>query len=267
MKKRPIHQNLNTSFVSVGALVRYLRDLQFVGSIRLEFASYEAEIVFTEKKTIRAREYDHISGQISHGEHALEQILIRSKEPHGRIHVLRATEGYAGREDGSVFVDKVIVKRARHMAASAGGGVGRSIDENEVVLTGRDAENALILASISEFLRIIDDALAAGRLSFAAAFRLACDGIAAEFPFLRERRDALVYRKGEITVNVEAEIEEVAEAVFAALHPIYDRLRSEPKYSEIVRVSSDRLIELATSRRSQLQRFGIIHHVERLLAA
>ena len=45
MKKQPIHQNLNTSFVNVAALVRYLRGLQFVGSIRIELASYEADII------------------------------------------------------------------------------------------------------------------------------------------------------------------------------------------------------------------------------
>ena len=71
MKKQPIHQNLNTTFVNVEALVRYLRGLSFVGSIRIELASYEAEIVFTSSKTVRAREYDHDAGRISHGEEVL----------------------------------------------------------------------------------------------------------------------------------------------------------------------------------------------------
>src|SRR6187200_2749114 len=109
MKKQPIHQNLNTSFVNVGALVRYLRQLQFVGSIRVEMSSYEADIIFTSSKTIQAREYDHIAGRISQGEHALQRILIRSKEPHGRVHVFKAVEGYGGADDVSVFVDKSII--------------------------------------------------------------------------------------------------------------------------------------------------------------
>src|SRR5215210_6521936 len=108
MKKEPIHQNLNTSFVDVGALVRYLRGLQFVGSIRIELSSYEADIVFTSSKTIIAREYDHIAGRISHGQQALQRILIRAKEPHGRIHVYKAGDG-----DGTVFIDKSIVSGAR----------------------------------------------------------------------------------------------------------------------------------------------------------
>src|SRR6478609_4796545 len=120
MKKQPIHQNLNTSFVNVGALVRYLRQLQFVGSIRVELSSYEADIIFTSSMTIRAREYDHIAGRISQGEQALKRILIRCKEPHGKIDVYKAAEGYAG-ADESVFVDKAIIVDAREMAASSGG--------------------------------------------------------------------------------------------------------------------------------------------------
>src|SRR5688572_12952467 len=148
MKKQPIHQNLNTSFVNVGALVRYLRGLQFVGSIRIELSSYEADIVFTDSKSIRAREYDHIAGRISHGEHALKRILIRAKEPNGRIHVYKAVEGYSGRDDGSVFVDKAIMTNAREMAASGGGSATKE-QNSEFVLSMQDGENALILAALS----------------------------------------------------------------------------------------------------------------------
>ena len=265
MKKQPIHQNLNTTFVNVGALVRYLRGLSFVGSIRIELASYEAEIVFTESKTIRAREYDHIAGRISHGENALQRILIRAKEPHGRIHVYKATEGNSGRDDGSVFVDKAIMSGARQLAASRGG-VGVS-GNREIVLSGREGENALVLAALSELLREIDTSLAKGRLSFAAAFRVACDEIASEFPFLQESRQALVYRKGEIALNTEADSAIVASAVFAALQPIFRRLRSELKYRELLKILSDRLLELVTERRREFVKLGLIDHIEGLLAS
>ena len=266
MKKQPIHQNLNTSFVNVGALVRYLRGLQFVGSIRIELASYEAEIVFTEAKSIRAREYDHIAGRISHGEHALKRILIRAKEPHGRIHVYKSVEGYAGRDDGSVFVDKVIMSGAREMAANHGGVIAHT-GHQEIVLTTRDGENAVVLATLSELLREIETMLAVGKLSFDAAFRVACDNIAAEFPFMQTNGRALIYRKGEITVNAQADADLIAEAVFAALRPIFDRLRSELKYRELIHILSERLLELSTERRPEFVRLGLMKHIEELLAS
>ena len=266
MKKQPIHQNLNTSFVNLGALVRYLRSLQFVGSIRVELASYEAEIVFTESKSIRAREYDHIAGRIAHGQQALQRILVRAKEPHGRIHVYKCTEGYAGHDDGSVFVDKMIMSGARELAANRGG-VNMHIGANqEIILSSKASENALVLAALSEFLRIVDEALAVGNLSFCAAFRLACDGIADRFPFMKENKNAFQYRKGEIVVETEAEVAEVTSAVFAALRPIFRRLRAEAKYREIARTATDRLIEVAAARRRELVKLGLMSHIEHLLA-
>ena len=264
MKKQPIHQNLNTSFVNVGALVRYLRSLQFVGSIRIELASYEAEIIFTESNTVRAREYDHIAGRISHGEHALQRILIRAKEPHGRIHVYKAVDGYTGRDDGSVFVDKAIMSGAREMAVSVGGTVVQA--GKEYILTGRDGANALVLAALSELLRIIDESLAVGNLSFSEAFQLACESIAAEFPFLRERKGALAYKNGEIMLGAEADAELISAAVFAALRRIFQHLRSEAKYNEMLRISRERLQEIAATKRTDFVRLGIMTHMDDLLA-
>jgi hypothetical protein len=267
MKKQPIHQNLNTSFVNVGALVRYLKGLQFVGSVRIELASYEAEIIFTESNTIRAREYDHIAGRIAHGEHALQRILIRAKEPHGRINVYKATEGYTGRDDGSVFVDKAIMTGAREMARSNGGTAVNTAIAREIVLSGRDSENALVLAALSELLRVIDESLAKGNLSFPAAFRVACDAVAGQYSFMMGANEAIVYKNGEIKLNVEAEVDLVSSAVFAALRPIFKRLRSEVKYSGLLETLSDRLLELSAERRIEFVNLGIMNHVEDLLAA
>jgi hypothetical protein len=214
---------------------------------------------------VRAREYDHIAGRISHGEHALERIIVRTKEPHGRIHVYKSVDGYAGGDDGSPFVDKAIMAGARELAASAGG-ITAQMPQQEVVLSGPDGEKALVLAALSEVLRQIEASFAAGRLSFDAAFRTACEGVAAQFSFMQGNEAALVYRKGEITLNTEAETKIVAEAVFAALRPIFAKLRNKIKYAEILRDVSDRLIEISAERRTEFAQLGLIDNIERLLA-
>ena len=262
MKKEPIHQNLSTSFVNVAALVNYLRGLQFVGSIRIELSSYEADIIFSSSRKITAREYDHIAGRISHGEHALQRILIRAKEPHGRIHVYRAGHGYAG-GDEPVFIDKAIITNAREMAASLGGtrsrGAGFDVFSSE-------RENSSLLGALSDLLRIVDESLAVGKLSFPAAFRIACDRVAHAFPFMQNANGALAYKDGEIVLNVEVDSDDITAAVFAALRPIFKRLRQHAKYSELLRISSDRLREISTARSSEFVRLGLMRHIEALLA-
>lgn len=263
MNKQPIHQNLNTSFVNVGALVRYLRGLQFVGSIRIELSSYEADIIFTTSKTIIAREYDHIAGRISHGPQALQRILIRAKEPHGRIHVYKSMDGSTGAA-GRIFVDKSIVASAREMAASRGG-TRSTYTTHEFLLSGSDGESSLILGALSELLRMIDESLAKGKLSFTAAFTIACEAIAADFPFMTASERAIVYEDGEIRVATDAEASSVASAVFAALRPIFIRLRSEQKYDEIFRLMTGKLRESIATRRSEYVRLGLMSHIEELL--
>lgn len=87
MKNRPIHENLDTSFVNLSALLRYLRRRQFDGSVRVELSGYEADITLTADNQIKVREYDQIAGRIAEGEQALQRILIRAREPGGIIHV------------------------------------------------------------------------------------------------------------------------------------------------------------------------------------
>ena len=87
MKNRPIHENLDTSFVNLSALVRYLRRRQFAGGIRIELSGYEADIILTAENQMKVREYDRIAGRIAEGEDVLQRLLIRAREPGGVIHV------------------------------------------------------------------------------------------------------------------------------------------------------------------------------------
>ena len=89
MKHRPIHENLDTSFVNLSALVRYLRRRQFVGKVRVELSGYEADIFLGEANHLRALEHDRIAGRIAEGEEALQRILIRSREPGGIVGVFQ----------------------------------------------------------------------------------------------------------------------------------------------------------------------------------
>src|SRR5215218_9234891 len=87
MKDRPIHENLDTSFVNLSALIKYLRRRQFAGYVRIELSGYEADIYLTAENQLKVREYDHIAGRIAEGEEALHRILIRAREPGGIINV------------------------------------------------------------------------------------------------------------------------------------------------------------------------------------
>ena len=90
MKTRPIHENLDTSFVNVSALLRYLQRRQFVGRIRVELSGYEADISLLEGNKMQVREHDLLAGRVAEGEEALQRLLIRAREPGGTINVYQS---------------------------------------------------------------------------------------------------------------------------------------------------------------------------------
>jgi hypothetical protein len=130
MKKLMIHQNLSTSFVDLPSLIRHLREFQFVGSIRVELATYEGEIIFTGSPKLRAREHDRLAGRISMGEKALVRILRKACEPFGRIHVYQDD----GRRDADIYVDQTILAAAQQSLTDLGGRlVRRRFDGDSIV--------------------------------------------------------------------------------------------------------------------------------------
>ena len=87
MNKHPIHENLDTSFVNLSALIKYLRRRQFVGSVNIRLNGYKASVRLKKDNKLEVNEHDQISGKVSVGEEALQRLLARSKEPGGTINV------------------------------------------------------------------------------------------------------------------------------------------------------------------------------------
>lgn len=92
MKIDSTHKNLNTSYVNLSALLKFLRRENFIGSVHFETKGYEADIFFTKENEIQARENDHFAGRISVGSEVLSHILIRAHEPDGIINVFDEEE-------------------------------------------------------------------------------------------------------------------------------------------------------------------------------
>lgn len=92
MKINSTHKNLNTSYVNLSALLKFLRGQNFIGRVHFEAKGYEAEIFFTKENKLNARENDHLAGRISVGDEVLSHILIRAHEPGGVINVFDETE-------------------------------------------------------------------------------------------------------------------------------------------------------------------------------
>src|ERR1041384_2036165 len=92
MKIRPLYKNLDTSFVNLSALLRYLRQRGFVGLVRVDIENYRAEISFDESHKVRMREFLNGTGRPADGSGALQRVLVRSRMAGGTIFVYEAVK-------------------------------------------------------------------------------------------------------------------------------------------------------------------------------
>lgn len=89
-------ENLDTSYVNLPALLRYLRDRNFTGRVHVALDQYEADVFLFGSQTPGVRETDHSTGRGAQGDAAMDRLLVRSREPGGLISVYeRAAEAKA----------------------------------------------------------------------------------------------------------------------------------------------------------------------------
>lgn len=333
MKNRPIHENLDTSFVNLSALVRYLRRRQFAGSIRIELSGYEADIVLTAENQMKVREYDRIAGRIAEGEEALQRLLIRAREPGGVIHVYQTVAETDEVEQKSEVIEKAekIEKIEEKEATTqpvpvhalnkttAAGGNGRSelseakpvpptppairlpnIKAVTVPVVKKDLPPAEIkhapaklpklpfeltnkveskvkqiqpspqdwqtlLNLIGELLKTFDDCLAAAHLDFSAAFQKACQEISADYPFLHPVTGSLSYQNGKLEMHEQISPKLFSASINETLRRILEKLGTNPKFAEVHRTTSQRIIALIHQRKPFYDNFSITPQLEKNL--
>lgn len=259
MNGYPIHQNLSTSFVNFAALVRHLRGLQFTGTVKLELSSYEAEIIFTTRDRIQAREYDRLVGRISQGEHAFRRILVRSREPFGRIQVIRTDAVESFELIKKPFVDERIITGARVATVDISG----LADLRAENLGPRRSEEVRKLAG--ELLGVFEDSFSRTGMSFEQAFENACQFVSEDFSFLDPEDGDVKFRSGELSFQNQPDTARLFDGLTTALKHILDRLSGVSTYTKLVIYTRHRLQAYTSQKHTTYAHYGLLPCVDRLL--
>ena len=327
MKNRPIHENLDTSFVNLSALIKYLRRRQFVGQVRIELSGYEADIYLTAENQLKVREYDHIAGRIAEGEEALQRILIRSREPGGIVNVYQAvaeSEAIIEKiEKKEIVVEKkepvienkplieIIEENSVPFETNGANGNGNGKPKIEFPAGGHAAngngkskpptseksdetpvapkpklpnlpfeftnkveakakqqtlsaeDRGMLLNLTGELLGTVDRSLGMAKLDFSTAFQKACAEISADYPFLT----TLNYQKGKIAVSEQTNPKFFIAGILEALRRILEKLGANPKFGEVHRYTTQRILALIHQRRPFYDKFFITKPLEKILGA
>ncbi|HEY9405448.1 MAG TPA: hypothetical protein VIQ24_22550, partial [Pyrinomonadaceae bacterium] len=213
---RALHENLDTAYVNLAALLRYLQQRDFNGRVHVELDEYDGDIYLTAREAVRASERDHVTGREDVGQSALQRILVRASEPGGRVSVY---EGAAGGETGG----------AAGTLREQGGAASGASTQDEI-----DRRNVLQLSG--EVIGAVERGVAAAsNENFAAHFQLARREIADDYPFLVSLGNCVEYEGGEARLRRGTDVEKFVAGTSESLRRVVERVAATGERARGVR--------------------------------
>ena len=201
--------NLNTSYVNLAALLRYLREQNFSGSIHVALNQYEAEMFLTGSGAAAVFEIDRASGVPAQDDGAMERMLVHAREPGGTITVYEGKtqpDGPTGTEgESSVagFADQITTAPAPPV---------EPVDWADLFRTSAD----LIAA--------VERAVASAGADFATNFRAACIAVGDDYPFLDPTVSDFKYANGTVSLGASPEKSAYVKGLSECLRRIVNKL-------------------------------------------
>ena len=240
---RALHENLDTAYVNLAALMRYLQQRDFTGRVHVELDEYDGDIYLTAREPVSARERDHVTGREDVGQSALQRILVRASEPGGRVSVYEGAGGDA--------------------PAKAAAGAGR---ETAATGTQDEIDRRNVLQLSGEVIAAVERGVAAAsNENFAAHFQTARREIGDDYPFLVSLGQCVEYEAGEARLRRGTDVEKFVAGTCDSLRRVVERVAATGERARGVRREVAReLAALAERRPRALARFGFTPELERI---
>jgi len=245
---RPVHQNLDTAYVNLAALVRYLQQRQFDGSIHVELDEYDADVLLSANGEAHVRERDHTTGRQAEGGDALQRLFVRAIQPGGLVSVY---ENIA--EEESHLEDE-------HAAVE-------ELSEMEIWQTeSADEEDEWLgLVRLSgELIATIERAALSAGADFANIFRAVRLGMADDYPFLDPSAGRFDYAHGIVDLRAQPNQSAYVSSIAEAMRRMVDKIATGPRRASIRERVALELAVFARRRQSQLAKFKFTPQLDRI---
>ena len=203
---RVLYQDLDTSFVNLWGLLRYLSQQSFVGRVHVELNDYSADVFLDGGETPLVHEIDRAAGTDVVEESALHRLVLRVRESPGKISVYEgAEESVAPQSAGTASVTEAIsAATPESMRSSAA-----KIDDDgatETTLISESEPNVMpdtdkLIRLSSDLIAGVERAATSQGADFAASFQQARVTLGDDYPFLDPTGGSLQYANSQISLN------------------------------------------------------------------
>jgi hypothetical protein len=248
-KTRPVHENLDTAYVNLAALVRYLREREFDGRIHAELDEYEADVFLSASDPPRVYETNHTTGRSAEGEAALQRLLVRASEPGGLI---------------SVYENSV----EEEMGASSPPVVMVNAEEAEEELPSappaQDTGWPELLSLSGELIGTVERAALSAGADFKSLFHAVRLSLADDYSFLDPANGRFEYSNGMVELHARPPENAYVSGISAALHRVVNKISTGARAESVRERVALELAVLARRQQSQLAKFKFTPHLNRI---
>lgn len=223
------YEKLDTSFVNLWALLRFLSQRSFVGRVHVELENYTADVFLNGSETPLVHEVDSESGTDVVEEAALHRLVLRVREASGAISVLEgAHEAVPPQLDSQAEETRVAQRATPEWMGSA---PAKGDDSLVVGAPPRGESSQSTAVDWNETRKITGELIAAVERAavsmgsdFNSLFRDARVALADDYTFLDPVSGSVQYANSRLTTNGESAPAGYVAGVSEALRRVVDQL-------------------------------------------
>ncbi len=250
-KSRPLYEHLDTAFVNLAALLRYLEQRSFAGRIHVLLEEYEADVLLEAGRPSRIREIDYATGRRSEGEDVLPRLLVRAREPGGLISV------YEGAQTKTNPAAIAFGRETENAGAEAAGVASQA-------LTAEETELRDLLRASGEVIAAVERAVLSAQADFNGIFRAVRLELADDFPFLDPSTRRFEYEHASVRLHKSPGTKIYVAGLGECLRRVVERVAKGAQKGRLRERVALELAVLARRRQTLLARFNLTQQFDRI---
>jgi hypothetical protein len=275
---RVLYENLDTSFVNVWALLRYLSQRSFIGRVRVELENYSADVFVNGSETPLVHEIDRDAGTDVVEEAALHRLVLRVRESSGSINVYEGVSESIPPQTAPALespppADEIAAEPAAATPEAMRLSVGKDEEETvvatdtvTVVRPANDGEWSDTMRVSGELIAGVERAATSLGADFASLFREARISLADDYAFLDPMTGQLRYENASVTMNGESEPQGYVAGLSEALRRVVDQIATGERERRTRERIALELARVARKHGEALARSGFSEQLDRIVA-
>jgi hypothetical protein len=245
-----VHENLNTAYVNLAALLRYLQKRAFSGRVHVELIEYEADVYLTADDAPRVRGINHATGEKTEGDEAFKLLLDQASESGGLVSIY---EGEIESHNGGDL-----------SVPLSNSGIQVVIDSDEELSPFEQEWRGLIRLT-GDLIAAVERATQSVSADFESLFRNARLELSEDYSFLDPLTECFEYIPGGLVLfHARPHPDAYVTSICEGLRRVVNLLAVDEHGGRLRERVALELAILARRKHSQLSRFRLVQQFDRI---